>query len=77
MLDEARHYAITLVLNRRCELQTAAVGLHEDGREREIIKMYTGPFDSPEEILATIIELIDHAEWHGEQLKLPETYWLR
>lgn len=71
MQGVSRRYIITLTLDSRCELHEAAVAIDDPVGPREVIKMITGPFDTPEEILATLIELIDHAEWHGEQLRLP------
>lgn len=66
-------WRVCLDMDGCCELHQATVYRLGDSRPREILKMITGPFDSPEEILATIIELIDHAEWRGEQLQLPAT----
>jgi hypothetical protein len=50
---------------------TATVDILEERKSRQIVKMLTGPFDTPEDILATLLELIEHAEWRAEQLRMP------
>lgn len=64
-------WRVSFYMNEMCELLTATVEVKDPEGRREIVRMITGPFDSPDEILEGIIELIDHAEWHGDQLRLP------
>ena len=68
---EDSRWCITLTLGRTLEIERAAVWLGEHQGHRKVVDMLTGPFDTPEDILSTIIELVEHAEWHGEQLTLP------
>lgn len=64
-------YVLTFVLDERCECLQAGVHVAEGRGVRQVIKTLPGPFDSPDEILATYLELIQQAEWRGEQLRLP------
>jgi len=64
-------YRVDLHLTEVVELVRADCHIRDGNGYRTVLSMHTGPFDDPESILATIIELIDHAEWHGEQLTLP------
>jgi hypothetical protein len=59
-------------LNERLEVLAATIDARQEGFEyREIVRMATGPFDTPDDILATFLELVEEAEWKGEQLRLP------
>jgi len=65
-------WRIGLYLDATLELRAATVDIRRDGKvPYEVVRMITGPFDSPDDILGTILELIEHAEWRGEQLTLP------
>lgn len=64
-------WCINLFLNDRLEVLVARVDLMTGQGGREVISMLTGPFDTPEDILATILELLEHAEDYGQQLRLP------
>jgi len=65
-------WRIGLYLDPTLELRAATVDIRRDGEDPyEVVRMITGPFDSPDDILRTILELIEHAEWRGEQLTLP------
>lgn len=66
-----RQWVVSFYLSNDLELHEARVCLEDIAGKREIVRMITGPFDSPDEVLSTILELIDHAEWKGEQLRLP------
>lgn len=59
-------------LDERCEVLAATIDLRGEGSSYdEVVRMATGPFDSPDAILATFVELIEQAEWKGVQLRLP------
>lgn len=66
-------WRVCFELDEVCQLHLATVEVQEPDGVREVVHMHTGPFDSPEDVLSTILELIDHAEWRGEQLRLPVT----
>jgi len=70
MAERLGKWRVTFHLDEVCELKLATVDVEDEGGHREVVRMITGPFDSPDEVLDTIIQLIDHAEWHGEQLRM-------
>jgi hypothetical protein len=71
MPDERGRWAICFNLDERLEVLDAMIGVWEEKEIRTVVSMVPGPFDSPDDILATFLELIDHAQWRGEQLRLP------
>lgn len=71
MAQPLSKWRVSLYLDECCQIEVATVEMNDVKGRREVVRMITGPFDDPETILATIIELIDHAEWRGEQLRLP------
>jgi len=64
-------WRIHFSLDPDLELRGASLYLHDDVGSRELIHMVTGPFDTPDQILRTLLEMIEHAEWRGQQLRLP------
>jgi hypothetical protein len=64
-------WSITFEINRALSLSSASVYHHDEQGCRQVIRMVTGPFDTPDDILTTVLELIEHAEWSGQQLQLP------
>lgn len=67
-----RTWELVFEVSSRCELTTASIFHIDAGGKRQIVVWNAGPFDSPDEILAVMIEMIEQAEWKGEQLRLPE-----
>ena len=63
-------WRIGLYLNQVGEIECATVDVRDELGVREIVKCKTGPFDTPEEIMGLLIELIQAAEWRGQQLTL-------
>ena len=72
MGENAPKWALCLNVDERGELVDAILGVWEAGNIRTVVTFQTGPLDSPEDVLALIIEMIDHAYWKGEQLRFPE-----
>jgi hypothetical protein len=64
-------WVIQLYISARTEIVAATVDRLEPDGSREILRFLSGPFDTPEDILALLIELIEEAEWRGIQLTLP------
>jgi len=73
MARYAGKWRIGLYLNERLEILCATVDVRDELGIREVVKAMTGPFDSPDDILSMLIELLEAAEWRGEQLRLPGT----
>ena len=67
-----RTWLIGFELSANLEVRSAHVALEDAAGRREIIRTHPGPFDSPEDILSTYMQLIEHAEWKGGQLRLPD-----
>lgn len=45
---------------------------HDDGTgEQTVAEWIPGPFDPIEELMATVLEVIENYEWRGIQLPLP------
>lgn len=66
-------WIVQLYVSDRSEIVAATVDRLEVDGSREIIRFLSGPFDTPEDILAMLLELIEEAEWRGEQLSIPVT----
>lgn len=64
-------WRVGLYLTDCLEIVCATVDVKDELGHREVIKAITGPFDTPEEVLQMLMELLDAAEWRGEQLRLP------
>jgi hypothetical protein len=64
-------WRVSLYLSDVLDIAYATVEVKDELGRREIVRMITGPFDSPDDVLERILELIDAADWHGKQLAFP------
>lgn len=69
MPQQAR-WIVTFAFTEQLEGIQATVYSCKDDERRNVLRTLVGPFDDPTDILSTIIELLDHAYWSGEQLAL-------
>lgn len=72
-MAQVARWIVSLAFTETMEGIYATVYGCADDEKRNVMRHLMGPFDDPNDILSSIIELLDHAYWNGEQPPLPMT----